>query len=200
MNAQLFLFYCFAFFAVFGACFVVTAKNPVRAVLSLVFTFVCMAANWILIESEVLGIVLVLVYVGAVMVLFLFVVMMIHLESPMKQNFIRYWPIGLLLSILFLGILFIAVSPKYLTHTSTHFEPYPADFVHVKALGELLYTEYLLPFEISGVILLLAMIAAIGLAYRGQHQSKPQKPGQQVQVRKEDRLKIIKMTPERGDV
>lgn len=200
MNSKLFLFYCFSLFAVLGGCFVISARNPVRAVLSLVFTFFCMAANWLLLESEFLGIALVLVYVGAVMVLFLFVVMMIHLETSIQQTFVRHWPIGVLFAIGFLVILLLAVSPKYFAPHDAGLTPYGADFNHIKALGQLLYTEYLLPFEIAGVVLLLAMIAAIGLTYRGPRKCKPQQPGQQVQVRREDRLKIIKMEAQKGDL
>jgi NADH-quinone oxidoreductase subunit J len=181
-----------------GGCFVITAKNPVRAVLSLVFTFFCMAGNWMLLESEFLSITLVLVYVGAVMVLFLFVVMMIHLESPIQQTFVKHWPVKLMFSLLFFIVLLMAVSPQYFDPPVESFKSYPADFSHIRALGTLLYTDYLLPFEMAGVILLVAMIGAIGLTYRGPRDCKPQNPGQQVQVRKADRLKIIKMSAEEG--
>jgi NADH-quinone oxidoreductase subunit J len=199
MNSKLFLFYCFSLFAVGGGCFVITAKNPVRAVLSLVFTFLCMAANWMLLELEFLSIILILVYVGAVMVLFLFVVMMIHVESPIKQTFVRHWPLGLLFAGAFFAILLLAVSPKYFSAPKVDLTPYASDFSNIKVLGELLYTQYLLPFEIAGVILLLAMIGSIGLTYRGSQNCKPQKAGEQVKVRKQDRLKIIKMASEKGD-
>jgi NADH-quinone oxidoreductase subunit J len=197
MDSKLFLFYCFSLFAILGGCFVITARNPIKAVLSLVFTFFCMAANWLLLEAEFLSIVLILVYVGAVMVLFLFMVMMIHLEAPSKQTFVKHWPFGVLLATAFIAILLLAVSPKYFNAVEMSITPHPENFNNIKVLGELLYTEYLLPFEMAGIILLLAMLAAIGLTYRGPHQSKPQKAGDQVKVRKADRLKIIKMASEK---
>lgn len=199
ITVQQLIFYGFSFWAVVSACSVVIAKNPVRAVLFLVLTFFCMAGVWMLLEAEFLAITLILVYVGAVMVLFLFVIMMIDIEAPkIFHSFVRYWPLSLIVGGALIAIMCIAVQQQ-----SFGLENMPApafksaDYSHVKALGELLYSDFLLPFEIAGVILLVAMIAAIGLTFRGPQSKKTQNIGQQVQVRKSDRLRIIKMDTEK---
>lgn len=198
MTIQQLVFYSFSVLAILSGIMVVASKNSVRSVLYLVFTFFCMAGLWMLLESEFLAIVLVLVYVGAVMVLFLFVVMMLDIEAPALQGpLVRHWPIGVLVAGLMLAFLIFAVGKS---HFGLEEAPLPlpkaSDYSHVKALGTLLYTDYLLPFEIAGVILLVAMIAAIGLTFRGPRSVRTQKPGKQAMVRKQDRLSIVKMQPE----
>lgn len=201
ITIQQIAFYFFATLAVLSAMMVVTSKNSVKAVLFLIFAFFCMAGIWMLLESEFLAIVLVLVYVGAVMVLFLFVVMMLDIEAPqMKGTFIKYWPLGILTAGVMLTLLLIAVGKD---HFGIAFiaEPIakPADYSSIKALGSLLYSDFLLPFEIAGLILLIAMIAAIGLTFRGPRETKGQKVALQLQAQKKDRLRIVKMLPEKGE-
>lgn len=199
ITIQQLVFYFFATLAVIGSSMVIISKNSVRAVLYLVFTFFCMAGIWLLLQSEFLAIVLVLVYVGAVMVLFLFVVMMLDIEiGKLIYSFAKRWPIGLLVAAVMLGLTVWTLSAPYSTNALPNPPPFPADYSHVKVLGALLYTDYLFAFEVAGVILLVAMIAAIGITFRGPRDIKTQKPSLQVQVRKEDRLKIVKMLPE-GD-
>lgn len=189
------VFYFCSFIAVASAISVVTAKNPVQAVLFLVLTFFSMAANWMLLEAEFLAITLVLVYVGAVMVLFLFVVMMIDIEQAgLKKAFVRFWPISILVSFLFIGLMWYVLSHSLSLEAFSTPSPKPADYSHVKVVAKLMFSDFLLPFEIAGVILLVAMIAAIGLTFRGAQTPKTQRIGEQVQVRKADRLQVIKMS------
>lgn len=201
ITIQQVIFYFFAVLAIVASIAVVSAKNPVRAVLFLVFTFFCMAALWMLLQSEFLSIVLVLVYVGAVMVLFLFVVMMLDIEAPkLQRSFVRFWPLGMLVAGFMLTMMAWEVGkPIFGLESVSVPAERAADYSHVKALAQLLYTDYLLPFEIAGVILLVAMIAAIGLAFRGPRAVKSQNPTKQAQVRKSDRLQIIAMQPDKGD-
>ncbi len=199
ITIQQLVFYFFSSLAVLASCMVVAARNPVRAVLFLVFTFFSMAALWMLLEAEFLAIALVLVYVGAVMVLFLFVVMMLDIEAPkLKNPFVRLWPIGIVVALIMLGLMFAAIGPD---HFGLKLVNAPlakvTDYSNVKAIGTLLYTDFLFPFEIAGVILLVAMIAAIGLTFRGPRGTKMQKAAQQTSVRKEDRLTVINMVAEK---
>ncbi|MBS0289333.1 MAG: NADH-quinone oxidoreductase subunit J [Proteobacteria bacterium] len=192
---QQLVFYSFAFVAILSSLMMIFSKNPVRAVLYLVLTFFCMAGVWMLLQSEFLAIVLVLVYVGAVMVLFLFVVMMLDMEAPIiKATLVRHWPLGVLTASLTIALLIMAVGKQHFGLQEAPMPlPKPADYSHVKALGNLMYTQYLLPFEIAGLILLVGMIAAIGITFRGPRETKIQKPSVQIQVSKQDRLRIVKM-------
>lgn len=201
VTIQQLVFYSFSLFAILAACMVIGSKNPVRAVLWLVFTFFCMAGIWMLLESEFLAIALVLVYVGAVMVLFLFVVMMLDIEAPkLKDPFVRHWPLGLFVSILMIGLILTIVGKQHFGLEAIPFpNAKPSDYSNVKAVGSLLYSDYLLPFEVAGVILLVAMIAAIGLTFRGARESRTQKIAAQLQVKKDDRLRIVKMSAEKGE-
>lgn len=201
INLQQIIFYVFSTFAILSASMVVISKNSVRAVLFLIFTFFCMAGLWMLLQSEFLAIVLVLVYVGAVMVLFLFVVMMLDLEAPQLQGpFVFYWPLGLIVAGAMLILMVMAVGRQHFGLDIIAAPPaLPSDYSHVKVLGRLLYSNFLLPFEIAGVLLLVAMIAAIGLTFRGPKGAKSQNVSKQTQVTKQDRLRIISMPSETGD-
>jgi NADH-quinone oxidoreductase subunit J len=185
------LFYCFAAMAILASLMMILAYNPVRAVLSMVLAFVSMAGIWLLLEDEFLAIALILVYVGAVMVLFLFVVMMLDIEMPaIKRTLGRQLPLGIIL----FGIMYALLRQGLIDFSSLGIHepgPLPRDYSNITALGEVLYTEYVFPFEMAGVILLVAMIAAIGLTYRGRR-SLSQRVAEQVKVTKKDRLKIIK--------
>lgn len=196
MN-ELTLFYFFSLLSIVAALSVVFSKNSVRGVLFLVLTFISTAAIWLMLQAEFLAITLVLVYVGAVMVLFLFVVMMLDIEvGGLKMSFKKNLPVGLFVMALMIAILVFAVGGGYFDATRVAIpENLPASASNVKALGELLYTSYILPFETAGVLLLVAMIAAIALTFRG-HRSKFQDASKQVRANKADRLTVLKMPSE----
>lgn len=193
-----FFFYFFSAVAVCSALAVITARNPVRSVLSLVITFFAMAAVWMMLRAEFLALILILVYVGAVMTLFLFVVMMINIDrASQKGGFVRYLMFAVLLAALVTGLTIVAFGVPVASELQM---PMPAaeavDFSDIQYLGRLLFTDYVYPFEIAGALLLAAMIAAISLAHRGPVKRKVQHPSAQINVRPEDRLRIIKMPSE----
>ena len=187
------IFYIFSVMSILFALGVIFSANPVHSALSLVAVFFCMAAVWIILQAQFLGIILVLVYVGAVMTLFLFVVMMLNVQvETLRGRMVRYLPAAIAISVVVFLLLLTAVLPRYFG--TAHF-PAPAaeTYNNVAALGIAMYTDYLYPFELAGVILLVAMIACITLSHRGPRNRKVQHPGKQVQVRKEDRLRVVKM-------
>jgi len=194
------IFYFFAAILVFAGMRVVTARNPVHAALFLVLAFFTAAGLWILLEAEFLAITLVLVYVGAVMVLFLFVVMMLDIKlDKLREGFWDYLPLAGFVSVLL-------VIEMALILGSRHFglevmgtpAPHPADYSNTKELGRLLYTDYVYAFELAAVILLVAIVAAIALALRRRKDSKYIDPAAQSRVKRNDRLRIVKMQAEKG--
>lgn len=192
------IFYVFATIAVLSAVSVITVRNPVRSVLSLVVTFFAMSGIWMILRAEFLSLILLLVYVGAVMTLFLFVVMMLNIDLENKRSgFVRYLPFGLILIALLMGLTIAAVSPQYFGFAQM---PLPAaeaaNYSNLQELGNVLYTTYAYPFEIAGVILLAAIIAAITLTHRGPVKRKSQNISAQINVRPEDRVRLIKMPAE----
>ncbi|HEX4045289.1 MAG TPA: NADH-quinone oxidoreductase subunit J [Gammaproteobacteria bacterium] len=189
------IFYLFATVAVCSAVIVITVRNPVRSVLALVVTFFAMAGVWMLLRAEFLSLILVLVYVGAVMTLFLFVVMMLSINKEAKRSgFVRYLPLGAVLVLLLIGLMVAAVGPNYFGIQQM---PAPAteaaDYSNIRHLGMLLYTQYAYAFEIAGVLLLAAMIAAITLAHRPPQRRKVQRSSAQIAVQPEDRVRLLKM-------
>jgi len=191
MTFELAAFWAFAAITVLSAGMVITMKNPVHAVLSLILTFFSTACLWLLLQAEFLGIVLVLVYVGAVMILFLFVVMMLDINTePMREGFIRYLPAGMLVALVMLGEMVGLMGVK-----SMAIDP-PADpggASNTAWLGKALFTDYLLPFEVAAVILTVAVVAAIMLTLRRRSNTKYQNPSRQVEVQARDRIRIVKM-------
>jgi NADH-quinone oxidoreductase subunit J len=189
------IFYVFAVLTVVSATSVVTVRNPVHAALFLVLTFFTSAAIWLLLEAEFLAIGLVLVYVGAVMVLFIFVVMMLDINiARLRAGFVRYLPIGLLVAGIMLAMMLsVVTSEVFVLDAGSEPAPKPADYSNTKALGGVLYTHYVFAFEVAAVILLVAIIAAISLTMRKRPQTKYQDPSSQIKVRKADRLRIVKM-------
>jgi len=189
------LFYAFAAVLIVAALGVVSSRNPVHAALFLVLAFVQSAFLWLLIEAEFLAITLVLVYVGAVMVLFLFVVMMLDINvAELRAGFTRYLPLGVavaLIVVLEIGhvIWFRSQGLQFLTAPQSM----PADHSNTKELGAVLYTEHVYAFEIASVILLLAIVAAITLTMRKRAGLKVQDVVKQVAVRREDRVRIVKV-------
>jgi NADH-quinone oxidoreductase subunit J len=190
MNIET-LFYLFAAVTVFAALRVITARNPLHAVLFLVLAFVSTAGVWLLLEAEFLAIALVLVYVGAVMVLFLFVVMMLDINiERLRQNLLRWLPAGLLLAGL-IGVQMVWVLGAKEISAGTTAVKHAADYSNTKELGRLVYTDYVFPFELAAVLLLLAMVAAIALTLRKRRDAKRQDISKQIKVKKQDRLRIM---------
>ena len=184
------VFYAFAAIMIMAALGVITARNPVHSALSLVLTFFATSAIWMLLEAEFLAITLVLVYVGAVMVLFLFVVMMLDINiTRMREGFMKYVPFGIAIALILIVQMVMVVEPENFG-LEQFAEParHAADYSNTKELGRVLYTDYVYPFEIAAVILLVAIVAAIALTMRRRPQTKYQTPGKQVMVKKEDRL------------
>jgi len=196
MNFETIVFYVFAALTVFAALRVITARNPVHAVLFLVLAFISSSGIWLLLEAEFLAITLVLVYVGAVMVLFLFVVMMLDINLVrLREDFWRWLPFGLALAgLMVFQMVWVLGSPA--TSAGKTAVRHAADYSNTKELGRLIYTDYVYPFEIAAVLLLVAMVAAIALTLRRRKDSKSQVVAEQVAVKKSDRLRIVKMRAE----
>jgi NADH-quinone oxidoreductase subunit J len=190
------IFYFFAAILVFAGLRVITARNPVHAALFLVLAFFTAAGLWILLEAEFLAITLVLVYVGAVMVLFLFVVMMLDINlDKLREGFWDYLPIaGFVSVLLMIEMALILGSRHFGLDVMATPEPHPADYSNTKELGRLLYTDYIYAFELAAVILLVAIVAAIALTLRRRKDSKYIDPAEQVKVKRNDRLRIVKMS------
>lgn len=198
MGFENIVFYVFAAIMVFSALMVITVKNPVQASLFLVLTFFSCSAIWMLLEAEFLAITLVLVYVGAVMVLFLFVVMMLDINvARMRAAFIQYLPIGLAVLVTMAAMMFMVVGAEHfgLEHVAAPTR-HAADYNNTRELGLVLYTVYVYPFEIAAVILLVAIIAAIALTLRRRPKTKYQNPDLQIAVQRNDRIRMIKMDSE----
>lgn len=197
MSVEQAIFYAFAVILVGAGVRVITSRNPVHSALALVLAFFTSAGLWILLEAEFLAITLVLVYVGAVMVLFLFVVMMLDINLVrLREGFIEYLPIGAIVAVLIIAEMAIVLTRNFGADKVPEPVRHGADYSNTRELGSVLYTEFLYPFEIAAVILLVAIIAAIALTMRRRPGTKHQNPAQQVKVRKADRLRIIKMRSE----
>ncbi|MCK5335774.1 MAG: NADH-quinone oxidoreductase subunit J [Gammaproteobacteria bacterium] len=198
MSFQEIIFYLFSLALLLSAGAVVIARNTIHSALFLVLTFFTTSAIWLLLEAEFLAITLILVYVGAVMVLFLFVVMMLDVNlAKLKEGFIQYLPVGLLVALVMATEMIMVVgSSKFGTEHYPLPVPKAADYSNTKDLGSVLYTEYVLQFELAAVILLVAIIAAIALTMRRRPNTKYQTPGKQMMVKKADRLRIVKMDSE----
>ena len=199
MDVQSALFYAFSAVLLFAAFRVITARNPVHAALYLVLAFFQAAALWLMLKAEFLAITLVLVYVGAVMVLFLFVVMMLDINiDSMRKGFWRHFPlaaimgavIALEMAAVLMGGFRITAPPAAAAAAQA-----AADYSNTKELGKVLYTEYLLPVQAAAALLLVAIIAAIALTLRERKDSKAIDPSEQVRVKRRDRVQLLKIKP-----
>ncbi|KAA9130333.1 NADH-quinone oxidoreductase subunit J [Marinihelvus fidelis] len=199
IELQVILFYLFSAILVGSALAVISSRNPVYSALFLVLTFFTAAALWILLQVEFLAVVLVVVYVGAVMVLFLFVVMMLDINLvPLKEGFVRFLPVGILVALIMAFELLAVMWTQGRFGEAAYPTPADraADYSNTQAVGEHLYTQYLLPFEVAGVILLVAIVAATALTLRQRKGSKTQQPARQVRVKREERVRLVKMKSE----
>jgi len=192
------IFYIFSAILIIAALGVITSRNPVHAALSLVLAFVTASAIWLLLKAEFLAITLVLVYVGAVMVLFLFVVMMLDINiDRLREGFWRYLPLGALV-----GIAIAVEMALLLWRQYGHMVEAPAveaGVSNTKQLGAVMYTDYVYPFQLAAVLLLVAIVSAIALTMRKRKDTKFQNPAEQVKVRRQDRVRMVSMPAEKSE-
>ncbi|MFH1603254.1 MAG: NADH-quinone oxidoreductase subunit J [Pseudomonadota bacterium] len=201
MNIEPIVFYFFSGVLLIAALRVITARNPVHAALYLVLAFFTAAAIWMLLRAEFLAIVLLLVYVGAVMVLFLFVVMMLDINiDRLREGFWSYLPLGATVGVLMVIEMVLVLGGKYFGVEQL---PNPADpgtgYSNTKEIGRVLYTDYVYPFELAAVILLVAIVAAIALTLRRRKDTKRQDPSQQVAIKRADRVRLVSIPSEKEE-
>jgi NADH-quinone oxidoreductase subunit J len=201
MDFETGVFYVFAAILLFAALRVITARNPVHAALFLVLAFFTAAALWILLRAEFLAIALVLVYVGAVMVLFLFVVMMLDINlERLREGFWSYLPLGAAVGLVIVVEMALVLGGRTFGLQAL---PAPRDpgsgYSNTRALGRILYTDYAYPFELAAVVLLVAIIVAIALTLRKRKDTKYQNPAQQVSVKRRDRVRMVSMPSEKKE-
>ena len=198
MTYELAAFWTFATVTVLAALGVILARNPVHAVLSLVLTFFSAAMLWLLLQAEFLGVVLVLVYIGAVMVLFLFVVMMLDVNTaPLREGFVRHLPLTFAVVILMaVEMVMLIGRSRFEVGLSATDPAAAAGKTNLQWIGETLFSRYILPFEIAAVILTVALVVAVLLTLRRRPGTKHQDPGRQVAVRRDDRVRLVKMPSE----
>src|SRR4051812_20716235 len=191
------VFYTFGTVLVLSGLAVITARNPVHGVLFLVLAFFTASAIWLLLRAEFLAIALVVVYVGAVMVLFLFVVMMLDINlERLREGFWSNLPLALVVGGVMIAEMVAVLAGRYFS-LSPQPQPLPAGYSNTRALGRVLYTDYAYAFEIAAVVLLVAIIAAISLTLRKRKDSRHQSPSEQVKARREERVRLVSMPSER---
>jgi NADH-quinone oxidoreductase subunit J len=197
MDIQTALFYVFSAVLLFAAFRVITSRTPVYAALYLVLAFFNAACVWMLLHAEFLAIALVLVYVGAVMVLFLFVVMMLDMNTDaLREGFWKHFPVAALVGVIIILEMALVLIPGFDVRSAPPLDPAMAKLGNTKLLGIEIYTKYLYPLQIAAVILLVAIIAAIALTLRRRKDSKYIDPAEQVRVKKADRVRIVQMKAE----
>ena len=199
MTFSAFVFYFFSAILLFAALGVITARNPVHAALFLVLAFFTSAGIWVQLQAEFLAVALVLVYVGAVMVLFLFVVMMLDINiERLREGFWKNLPLAIVVGGIMMAEMAAVLAGRYFG-VAPRPRALPAGYSNTKELGRLIYTEYVYPFEIAAVILLVAIVAAIALTLRRRQQVKYIDPAEQIAVRRQDRVRIVSMPSEKQD-
>ena len=199
MDIQAFVFFFLSAILIFASLRVITARNPVHAALHLILAFFTCGGIWALLQAEFLAIAIILVYVGAVMVLFLFVVMMLDINiERIRQGFWSYLPVGALI-----GVLMVIEMVMVLGGRNFGLEemPHPAEvqqgYSNTKELGRLLYTDYVYPFELASIVLLVAMVAAVALTLRKRKNVRKIDPAEQISVKRDDRVRIVSMRSEK---
>lgn len=199
MEFKTFVFYLLATVMVFAAVRVVTVRNPVQAALFLVLTFFNAAGIWLLLQAEFLAITLVMVYVGAVMVLFLFVVMMLDINvDRLREGFWSYLPVGAVVGVIMLAEMVLVLSGPYFGLDAMPEPPAAqAGYSNTRELGRVLYTEYVYPFELASLVLLVAMVAAVALTLRKRAGSRYLDPSRQIAVKRADRIELLSMPAEK---
>jgi NADH-quinone oxidoreductase subunit J len=197
MEFKSFLFYLFSALMLLASVRVITARNPVHAVLFLVLAFFNAAGLWLLLQAEFLAIMLIMVYVGAVMVLFLFVVMMLDINiERLRQGFWKNLPLGGLVALVMVGEMAVVLSGRYFSLESMPASSFPADYSNTKVLAREMFTNFAYPVEIASVILLVAIIAAVMLTLRKRPGNKAVHPSDQIAVKRNDRIRMVKMKAE----
>ncbi|MBA3996793.1 MAG: NADH:ubiquinone oxidoreductase subunit J [Candidatus Accumulibacter sp. 66-26] len=198
MEFKTFVFYFFAAIMVFAALRVITARNPVQAALFLVLTFVSASGIWMLLQAEFLAIALVLVYVGAVMVLFLFVVMMLDINlDRVREGFWSYLPLGAIVALLMVAEMGLVLGGNYFDLFENKVPQAAADATNVMSVARLMYTDYVYPVELASVILLVGIVAAVVLTMRDRRKTKAVDPATQVIVKAKDRMRVLQMPSEK---
>lgn len=195
------IFYVYAAILLGAGVMVISARNPVHSILFLVLAFFASAVLWMMLQAEFLSLVLVFVYVGAVMTLFLFVVMMLNIDlTAIKECFVKYLPYGILIMLLLIGTMLLVVGSEDLPMAKAMPITRAADYSNTTAIGDLLFTHYLFAFEVAAFILLVAMISAITLAFHGRKPgTKSQTVAKQLKANKQDNLRIVDIKPEPAD-
>ena len=197
MDFQTVVFFFLSAILIYAALRVITARNPVHAALHLMLAFFTTGGIWALLQAEFLAIAIILVYVGAVMVLFLFVIMMLDINiDRVREGFWSYLPLGTVLGLLMVLEMGLILGSKYFQVPAVQ-AMVPAGISNTKAIGALMFTDFVYPFELASIILTVGMIAAIVLTYRGPKQSKYTNPDQQVFVKAKDRIRVLQMPAEK---
>lgn len=197
MDFQAFVFFFLSAILIVASLRVITARNPVHAALHLILAFFTCGGIWALLQAEFLAIAIILVYVGAVMVLFLFVVMMLDINlDRVREGFWSYLPLGAMLGILMVVEMGLVLGSKYLQVPLAD-AVVPAGVSNTKSIGALMFSEYVYPFELASIVLLVGMIAAIVLTHRGPKKSKYTNPNKQVFVKASDRVRVLQMPVEK---
>jgi NADH-quinone oxidoreductase subunit J len=192
------VFYAFGAILLGSALAVITARNPVHAALFLVLAFFTASAIWLLLRAEFLALALVVVYVGAVMVLFLFVVMMLDINlERLREGFWQYLPVGALVGVLMAAEMAAVLYGRWSGMSVAATKAMPAGYSNTKELGRVIYTDYVLAFEVAAVVLLVAIIAAISLTLRRRKDSRSQDPSQQVRAKRAERVRLVSMPAEK---
>jgi len=200
MEFKTAVFYALSAILVFASLRVITARNAVVAVLHLILAFFSAGGVWALLQAEFLAIGIVLIYVGAVMVLFLFVVMMLDINvDRLREKFWSYLPLGLLIGLVMAFEIGAVFSANYLGVLESDAPQVAATASNTKELGRLIYTDFVYPFELASVVLLVAIIAAVAITYRGRKPTKSTSPAKQVRVRAADRVRVLQMPAEKQD-
>lgn len=200
MEFKTFVFYFLSAILTYASLRVVTLRNPVHAALHLVLAFFSASGVWILLQAEFLAIALILVYVGAVMVLFLFVVMLLDMNlDRLREGFWSYLPLGAIVAVLMVVEMGLVLGGSYFNWFEKDVPQLAGDHSNVQAVGRLLFTDYVYPFELASAILLVGIVAAVSLTLRGKRKSKSVSPSQQVFVKASDRVRVVKMRSEGND-